>query len=200
MTSGNGAGIYVAENNTVTITGDSRDDKLTVSGGKGASGIGGYLTYNTYANCGNISLRHITLTASGSNTSIKVAPGIGSAGNATCGTITIDDAAVYAHGGTSDYQYAPGIGCGFPDLGSPTSIPTVIIKNQSVVHVYRGGNNTDYIGWSTAMKATGTASASTCNFGTGGSCTGSTIYCYTGNSDTPDKTIVYDASGTGTEK
>ena len=43
ISSGDGAGIYVAPNNTVTITGDSRDDQLTVRGNNGGSGIGGYV-------------------------------------------------------------------------------------------------------------------------------------------------------------
>ena len=202
--SSSGTGIYVAENSTVTITGDNRDDKLTVTGGESSSGIGGYPlgTYNTYANCGNILIQRITLTASGSDNSGAVAPGIGSAGNAACGTITIDNAAVYAHGGTATNQFAPGIGCGYPDSGAPTSIPTVIIKNQSVVHAYRGGNNTDYIGWS-GDPVGSTAASNTCNFGTDGSCTGSTVYCYTQTSkdaSTLDKTLVYDANGTGTEQ
>ena len=47
--SGDGAGIYVAPNNTVTITGDSRDDQLTVRGNNGGSGIGGYvISSNTW--------------------------------------------------------------------------------------------------------------------------------------------------------
>ena len=195
------AGIYAAENATVTITGNSREDELTVSGGSGASGIGGYIleTYNTYADCGDITIQHITLTASGSNSGIQVAPGIGSAGNAACGAITIDDATVYARGGTSNFQYAPGIGCGFPDLNSPTSIPTVIIKNQSVVHTHRGGNNTDYIGWAGDMNAN-TPATNSCNFGTGGSATSSTIYCYTGSSTDADHIFVYDASSNRTEQ
>ena len=130
---------------------------------------------------------------------MEVAPGIGSAGNATCGTITIDDATVYAYGGTSTFQYAPGIGCGYPDEGLPTSIPTVIIKNQSTVHAYRGGNNTDYIGWSGDYNNAVKSATNTCNFGTGGSATSSTIYCYTGSSTDADHIFVYDASGNRTE-
>ena len=203
VSSSDGAGIYVAENSTVTIQGDSREDELTVSGGSGASGIGGYIleAHNTYASCGNITIQHVSLSASGSKRTsfLEVAPGIGSAGNATCGTITIDDATVYAYGGTSTFQYAPGIGCGYPDEGLPTSIPTVIIKNQSTVHAYRGGNNTDYIGWSGDYNNAVTSATNTCNFGTGGSATSSTIYCYTGSSTDADHIFVYDASGNRTE-
>ena len=203
VSSSDGAGIYVAENSTVTIQGSSREDEMTVSGGNGASGIGGYIlgTNNTYADCGNITIQHITLSVSGSSSNIglHIAPGIGSAGNAACGTITIDDATVYAYGGTSKFQYAPGIGCGFPNTGVPISIPTVIIKNQSTVHAHRGGNNTDYIGWAGDLNGS-TSAANTCNFGTGGSATNSTIYCYTGSSTDADHIFVYDVSGNRTEQ
>ena len=39
VSSSNGAGIYVAQGSTVTITGDSRDDQLTVRGNNGGNGI-----------------------------------------------------------------------------------------------------------------------------------------------------------------
>lgn len=198
VTSGDGAGIYVAENNTVTITGNSREDKLTVIGNKGSSGIGGYVlpTDDDYANSGNIVIQHITLSTSGSNSDLLVAPGVGSAGDAACGTITIDDATLYAYGGTSEFQYAPGIGSGYPHVLRPTSIPIVNIKNQSVVHTHRGGNNTDYIGWAGNSNGT-TDTKNTINLN-GGSCTTSTVYCYTG--DTLDKTVVYDENGEGKEQ
>ena len=44
ITSSDKTGIFVAENSTVTITGNGREDKLTVRGGAGSSGIGGYLS------------------------------------------------------------------------------------------------------------------------------------------------------------
>ena len=43
-----------------------------------------------------------------------------------------------------------------------------------------------------------TGASNAVNLG-GGKCTDSTIYCYTGDSETPDKTVKYDASGIGTE-
>ncbi|HIZ88102.1 MAG TPA: fimbrillin family protein [Candidatus Coprenecus pullistercoris] len=206
ITSTGSAGIYVAQGSTVTITGESRDDQLTVTGAYGSCGIGGYEIINdgvrSYVNCGNITIRQVTLSASSSNGQWTVSPGIGAAGSGSCGIITIDDAIVYAHGGSAQYQYAPGIGAGAPySIGTPV-IPTVVIENNSIVHAYRGGTSqykTDYIGWSGDSMDMYDAN-STCNFGTGGSAKNSTVYCYTGNSDTPDKTLVYDENGVGTEQ
>lgn len=205
ITSSNSAGIYVAQGSTVTITGESRDDQLDVVGGYGSCGIGGYETYDsnngyTYAACGNITIRQVTVSASSSDASNTASPGIGAAGTASCGTITIDDATVYAHGGTAQYKYAPGIGAGFSYTSRPSAIPTVVIENNSIVHAYRGGTSqyeTDYIGWCEEIYGS-TSANSTCNFGTGGSAKNSTVYCYTG--ETLDKTVVYDESGNPKEQ
>ena len=204
-TAGSGAGIYVEGNSAVTIMGDSRDnDKLTVTGAYGSCGIGGYEIISSgrhyYVNCGDITIRQVTLSASSSDGRDMVHPGIGAAGDALCGTITIDDAIVYAYGGSSKYQDAPGIGAGVPYATSTSAIPTVVIKNNSIVHAYRGGTGqykTDYIGWPGDIHEMYSAN-NTCNFGTGGSCTSSTVYCYTG--DTLDKTVVYDENGEGKEQ
>ena len=59
------------------------------------------------------------------------------------------------------------------------------------------GVKTDYIGW--AGSSWGTNADSTINLG-GGTCTSSTVYCYTGNGNTVDKTIVYDANGNATQQ
>ena len=73
------------------------------------------------------------------------------------------------------------------------------ISNGSDVHAHRGGSvgKTDYIGW--AGSSWGTNADSTINLG-GGTCTSSTVYCYTGNGNTVDKTIVYDANGNATQQ
>lgn len=202
VSSNNGAGIYVAENSTVTITGNGRDNVLTAQGAGGGSGIGGYvISNNNGAACGNINISNVTVYSYGSrNNAGDISAGIGSASGASCGTITIDNATVHAYG-TSDrnnMQYTPGIGCGYPYSGSPTSIPVVNISNQSVIHAHRGGVNTDYIGW-TGNRWNSTDANSTINLG-GGTCTGSTIYCYTGTSSTTDKVVKYDGSGNGTEQ
>lgn len=197
VTSGDGAGIFVAENNTVTITGNSWDDKLTVRTNGDAAAIGGYATeINSYQSCGVINISNITVEAYGGYDH-TCSPGIGSVGNASSQTITIDNAVVYAFGTTvGDAQAAPGIGCGYPFAGNPNSIPTIVIKNESKIHAHRGNSSTDYIGWAGDMMNS-TAANSTINLG-GGTCTSSTVYCYTG--DTLDKTVVYDENGEGQEQ
>ena len=200
ISSGDGAGIYVAPNNTVTITGDSRDDQLTVRGNNGGSGIGGYvISSNNGAACGNITISNVTVISYGSWNSMSgdMAAGIGSAGGASCGAIAIENATVHAYGVFFDpIEATPGIGCGYPMSGDPTSIPVVKISNGSDVHAHRGGSvgKTDYIGW--AGSSWGTNANSTINLG-GGTCTSSIVYCYTG--ETLDKTVVYDAQGNGME-
>ena len=203
ITSGS-AGIYVTPNSTVTITGSDRDDQLTVKGGENAAGIGGYtISSNNTAACGNITISNVTVTSYGScNWSMgdgDMSPGIGSAGRAACGTITIDNAIVHAYGaGDVDVVATPAIGCGIPGVLFPfsESIPKVIIKSNSEVHAHRGGviGDTDYIGWANTMWDDAINASNTINLG-GGTCTNSTVYCYTGDSETPDKTVVYDASG-----
>ncbi len=199
ITSG-GAGIYVAEGSTVTIEGSGRDDQLTARGSNSCCGIGGYITRsNSGVSCGNITIRNVTVYSYGSIRG-DMAAGIGSTGDASCGAIAIDNAAVHAYGADLEFQATPAIGSGFPSAMTPTSIPTVTITGQSEVHAHRGGSvgSTDYIGWG-GMWGNHTAAANAVNLG-GGTCTNSTVYCYTGTGDTVDKTVVYDASGNGTER
>ena len=197
------AGIYVAPGSTVTITGNSQNDKLEVIGKEGSCSIGGYLIDNgnsEYASCGNITIKNITLYANSSElgNAYSVAPGIGSVGTAACGTITIENATVHAFGSSSAYVCsAPGIGCGYPSTSRPTSIPTVIITNSNI-YAHRGSDGySDYIGWAGASYGDNTSNAAI-NPGTGGSIKNSTVYCYTG--DTLDKTVVYDENGGGKEQ
>ena len=200
-----GAGIYVAEGSTVTITGSSRDDELIVRGGNGRPGIGGCIADNDYegVSCGNINISNITVSAYGStinNLGFHEAPGIGSVGYATCGTITISSATVHAFG-IESYPYStPGIGCGYTSAESPKSIPDVIASN-SEIHAHRGdpGGTCDYIGWAADLDdPSSTYANSAIAPGAGGSIKSSTVYCYTG--ENLDKTVVYDASGTGEEQ
>lgn len=197
------AGIYVAPGSTVTITGNSQNDKLEVIGKEGSCSIGGYLIDNgnsEYASCGNITIKNITLYANSSElgNAYSVAPGIGSVGTAACGTITIENATVHAFGSSSaSVCSAPGIGCGYPSTSRPTSIPTVIITNSNI-YAHRGSDGySDYIGWAGASNGDNTSNAAI-NPGTGGSIKSSTVYCYTG--DTLDKTVEYDASGNATQQ
>ncbi len=194
ITSGS-AGIYVAEGSTVTITGNSRDDKLTVRGGENAAGIGGC---NNNQDCGSINISNVTVIARGSQLS-AISPGIGSTSTNRCGQITIDNATVHAYGeGLSNTAECPAIGTGIANsLAYGSTLPTVIIRNESEIHVHRGGSSADYIGYPFVLGSS-TGAASAINPGAGGSITGSTVYCYTG--DTLDKTVMYDAGGNATEQ
>lgn len=201
ITSGS-AGIYVAADATVTITGSGRDDQLTVKGGGDGAGIGGYVTGpNAVVACGSITISNVTVTSYGSYNDDygDLCAGIGAAGHGACGTITIENATVHAYGAEYEgYAATPAIGSGFPAIAFPTSIPVVTISNHSEVHAHRGGTigNTDYIGWG-GLNSYPTGANNTINLN-GGTCTNSTVYCYTG--DTLDKTVTYDASGNGTEQ
>lgn len=202
--SSNGAGIYVAEGSTVNITGDSRNDQLTVTGGKSGSGIGA-----CNQACGNIAISNITVNARGVFTDVDYSEGtgysagIGGSGSHACGTISIDNATVYAYGMTDYFwagnQVTPGIGGGLD--GDTKGSYGAITINNSTVYTYRGSDKCDYIGsaGSTAFPASSPAGID-CN---GGGIFSSTVNCYTQTSKTEstlDKTIVYDADGTGTEQ
>ena len=139
-----GAGIYVAEGNTVTITGNGRSDVLTARGGNGGSGIGG-----NHATCGNIEISNMTVYAHGSNENGDfLSAGIGGSGDNGCGTITIDNATIFAYGasdGGAGNMSTPGIGGGL--YGNDKGTYSVItIKNNSQVSVQRGFECSDYIG------------------------------------------------------
>lgn len=192
-----GAGIFVAEEHTVTIVGYKREDKLTARGGEGGSGIGAY----AYANAGNIHISNVTIEAHASySVDCNLSAGIGGSYDHSCGTITIEDATVHAYGIQRNGIITPGIGSGYPKPrwgNPPPSIPVVTISN-SEIHTHRSsdgnGGSADYIGWgSDNYYPNNTPANSTINLGVGGMCTGSTIYCYTG--DTLDKTVTYDANG-----
>lgn len=188
--SSDGAGIYVAEGCTVTITGSSREDKLTVTGNEGSSGIGGYVIDDSNfqsANSGNINIKNVTLYAYSSSLSDMgtVSPGIGSTGSATCQSITIDNAAVYAYGCGFSSMSAPAIGNGIDWIENTASAtPTVTISNNSEVHAHRGESDgrsfADYIGRAgilaspySDVKASVDAT--------------SVVYKYTGYGNTPDQ-------------
>ena len=154
VSSSDGAGIYVAGSSTVTITGNGREDKLTVRGGAGSSGIGGYLSREDPAPaCGNIEITSVWIEAYGSKSiNFEVAPGIGGAGSASCGTITIDDATVYAYGIEAfPIGSSSAIGGGFDIREKKGSFGTITIRNNSEVYVQRGDSYSDYIGNSGSM-------------------------------------------------
>lgn len=144
VSSSDGAGIYVAQGSTVTITSNSRDDALTTRGGNGGSGIGG-----NHATCGNIEISNMTVHAHGSDEKGDfLSAGIGGSGNNGCGTITIDNATISAYGasdGAAGNMSSPGIGGGL-DGNNKGTYSTITIKNNSQVSVQRGSNRSDYIG------------------------------------------------------
>ena len=189
ITSSNSAGIYVAENATVTITGSNRSDVLTVTGNEGSSGIGGYVIDDSSfqsANSGNINIKNVTIYAYSSSQSNfeTVSPGIGSTGSATCQSIIIDNATVHAYGCGATSWSAPAIGNGMDWLGNTaSSTPTVAISNNSEVHAHRGEKNgrsyADYIGRAGIQTyyndVIATVDAT------------SVVYKYTGSGNTPDQ-------------
>lgn len=198
--SDNSAGIYVHKSSTVTITGRSREDKLTVTGGNGGCGIGGFTSIGSDNGgyCGNIRISNVTVYAYGSinNRTGVASAGIRSVGDASCEDITIEDATVHTYGvATSDGRYTSGMGRGFPASGVPTAVPNITISG-SEIHAHRGGSTADYIGWGN-NEAGETAGNGAITLGNG-ICKSSTVHCYTG--DTLDKTVTYDASGNGTEQ
>lgn len=140
VTTSNGAGIYVASGSGVTITGNSRKDKLTAGAGGDGAGIGyvGWIPNAPETSCGNITINNVTVYARGASNG--VCPGIGAYNQ--CGTITIRDATVYAYGTAQADFHAPAI-------GSYSSLPTITIS-YSNIYAYRGAYNglssADWIG------------------------------------------------------
>ncbi len=173
----NGAGIYVAKNATVTITGRDRNDVLTAIAGGDAAGIGGC---SNNQDCGAINISNVTVIARGSGLS-SCSPGIGSTQTNQCGNITIDNATVHAYGTGLPVCACPGIGAGLDDSGSTGTVaPNVTIQNHSEVHAHRGNSYADYIGLSCFMTSGGGQVRASVD-------ETSVVYKYTGNGNTPDQ-------------
>ena len=99
-------GIYVPENKTLTIKGETAGTgKLTASSSQGGTGAG--IGGGMFINCGNIEIQGGVITAIGGGGGA----GIGGADNSSCGTITISGGTVEATGGAN----AAGIGSGSYD-------------------------------------------------------------------------------------
>ena len=148
LTSSDGAGIYVAQGSTVTITSDDRNaNTLDAQGGTGGSGIGA-----KKQDCGNIVIENVTVNAHGSKVTgldgSIYAAGIGGSGSNSCGTITISNATVSAYGasdGAAGNLSTPGIGGGLKG-SSNGSYGIITINKSSTVSVQRGSWVSDYIG------------------------------------------------------
>ena len=151
VSSDNGAGIYVAQGCSVTITGRSREeDELTATGRKGGAGIGSYSTSDgTNYSCGNIIISNVTLTArsEGFVGAGDYAAGIGSAGVGTVGSISISDATIYAQGYGDNYNMgAAAIGGGVDGASSDIQTAFDITISNSTIHATRGCPHASYIG------------------------------------------------------
>lgn len=187
------AGIYVAQGSSVTITGNDRNnDVLWAQTSINGAGIGGRGRFSE-AQCGNITIENVTVYAYACIPRDMVFPGIG--GYMTSGTIKIKDATVHTYGSTDV------IGGQFPPTAIGASNVPVIIIEKSDIYAHRGtkhdNRNADYIGRSATGIYSGTEEI---QYGTGGSITNTTVYCYTGTNTTTDKVVVYDADGIGTEQ
>ena len=150
VSSSDGAGIYVAENSTVTIQGNSTEDALTCEGNNLSAGIGGYMIDNNTAyNCGNIVIDNVTLTARSNQTSTTgdYAAGIGAVSNARVGSISISDAIIYADGGGDNSTMgAAAIGGGIDYLNLSGQTEFDITISNSTIHATRGCSYASYIG------------------------------------------------------
>ena len=144
-----GAGIYVAENSSVTITGTSEDDVLVVTGGSGGSGIGGYTSsdYNSHP-CGDITIENITVRATSNMPTVTggYAAAIGACGDKTVGSIKINNAVVYANGGGYESYGGAGIGGGVSSLYGFWQTEFDISIADSEVYVSKGCPYASYIG------------------------------------------------------
>ena len=192
------AGIYVAQGSSVTIEGSGTSDVLRVTGGADGAAIGGYSpALNSHNPCGDITIHNVTLYAYASNAYLNNLPiGIGSTGTTACGKIEITDAIVHARGYSSLNESTPAI-------GAYSGVPQIVISG-STIHAHRGSYGTtsfaDYIGrgGNTIEYQGGQIQCGS------GSITGSTVYKYSYNvltgSSSGEGTVVYDASGNGTEQ
>ena len=190
ITSSSGTGIYVAKGCSVTIISDDRvSNALTVTGK--ITGIGGSANEDEVLDCGDITIRNVTLSASTDSESIYVSygsvhrPGIGAVGTAACGTITIDNSTVTAYG-SGDYSNRSAAAIGGGLVGSSIGGKISISISNSDIYAHRNCSVGNYIGqgghFQSAQK--GQIDADVKN---------STIHKYT--SDTYDGQTVYGDDG-----
>lgn len=205
VSKGEGAGIYVAENHTVTITGNSQEDAISVTGSEGGAGIGGQ--WNTpgalRCSCGNINISNVTITAKGSMSGFgDCASGIGAAGGGTVGSISISNAIVYAEGGGTakngyyDLYGAAAIGGGYE--GGQTEFDITI--SNSTIHATKSCSYATYIGRQGEI-----IDPANYDIISSARITDSTIYKYAygpsgGDSPSSDGSVVYDANGNRTDQ
>ena len=150
ITSSSGTGIYVAKGCSVTIISDDRvSNALTVTGR--ITGIGGSANEDEVLDCGDITIRNVTLSASTDSESIYVSygsvhrPGIGAVGTAACGTITIDNSTVTAYG-SGDYSNRSAAAIGGGLVGSSIGGKISISISNSDIYAHRNCSVGNYIG------------------------------------------------------
>lgn len=209
VSKGEGAGIYVAENYTVTITGNSTEDAISVTGSEGGAGIGGQwdTTGALRCSCGNINISNVTITAKGSMSGYgDCASGIGAAGGGTVGSISISNAIVYAEGGGTakygqewDYCGAAAIGGGSDGSGNEQTEFDITISN-STIHATKSCSYATYIGRQGEQH-----DPANYDIISSARITNSTIYKYAygpsgGDSPSSDGSVVYDANGNRTDQ
>lgn len=201
VSKGEGAGIYVAENHTVTITGNSTEDAISVTGSEGGAGIGGQwdTTGELRCSCGNINISNVTITAKGSMSGFgDIASGIGAAGGGTVGSISISNAVVYAEGafgGWDIYSYSSAaIGGGYDGSGNEQTEFDITISN-STIHATQKCAYSSYIG------ATGDY-VGPVNYDiiSTARITDSTIYKYTDDPSSSVGSVYYNANGNRTDQ
>lgn len=201
VTASNGAGIYVAENYTVTITGNSHEDAITVTGGGGGAGIGAYFdfTKSITNSCGNIHISNVTITAKAISDSAigDCGSGIGSAGLATVGSIIISNAIVYAEGFAQGrgYYAAAAIGGGYDGSSGGGQTEFDITISNSTIHATQRCAYASYIGAAGQYyDHVNYDIISTARI------TDSTIYKYTDDSSSSVGSVYYDANGNRTDQ
>lgn len=199
VTASNGAGIYVAENYTVTITGNSQEDAITVTGGGGGAGIGAYYVWESITNsCGDINISNVTITAKAiSDTEHGHAgSGIGSAGLATVGSIKISNAIVYAEGFAQGrgYYAAAAIGGGTTGGNDDQKEFDITISN-STIHATQKCVYSSYIGAAGHYNL-----HANYDIIPTARITDSTIYKYTDDPSSSVGSVYYDANGNRTDQ
>ena len=144
-----GAGIYVAPDKSVTITGTDVNDVLEVTGGSGSSGIGGYTSsdYKSHS-CGNITIKNVTIRATSNYPKIigGYAAAIGATGDKTVGSIKIDKSVVYVRAGGDRTYGGAGIGGGLSSLSNSGQTEFDISISDSEIYVSKDNPSASYIG------------------------------------------------------
>ena len=185
-------GIHIAENKTLTISGDG---SLNASSNGTGAGIGGGLDLS----CGSIVIQQGTIVATGGTMSAGIGAGCGNYNTVVCGDITIQGGTVTANGGRWGAGIGSGAGWGLDKDNSISTCGDISINGGTVIAVGGDGGNTSdlfpqFSSILTGGAAIGTGSAldpqiyldyagkSTCGNIT---ISGASIHCTKGGGDNP---------------